>query len=79
MGDNNEKIVNCIFCGGALKDDWRYCPHCMGSQEKVKCFQCKEEVSIHWKYCPNCREKLNKSEPDIFNTANDWIKNILKI
>lgn len=77
MKDNKEKIVICILCGSTLEGDWKYCPYCKGSQSKVKCFQCKREISTHWKYCPHCKEKLNKSEPDIFNSANDWIKDIL--
>ena len=77
MEDNKEKEMICIFCGDTLKGDWKYCPHCKSSQDKVKCFQCKKEISIQWKYCPHCTEKLNKSEPDIFNDANNWIKSIL--
>lgn len=77
MEYSEEKIVICIYCGGTLKGIWKFCPHCMGSQDKAKCSQCKKEVSIHWKYCPHCRGKLNKSESDIFNDANNWLKGIL--
>ena len=77
MGENKEKITICIFCGDTLKDDWKYCPHCKSSQDKVKYSQCKKEISVHWKYCPHCKIKLNKIEADIFNDANNWIKNIL--
>lgn len=43
----------CAGCGGALRDDFVFCPRC-GAQARDACQSCRRLIEISWAVCPFC-------------------------
>ncbi len=47
------QIVACAKCGRPLRQDFRVCPYCGLSLDRV-CTQCGTHLAGDWKVCPQC-------------------------
>lgn len=43
----------CSGCGGALRDDFVFCPRC-GTQARDACTACRRLIELSWAVCPFC-------------------------